>query len=948
DIWFSPAGLASGGGKVAFLFPGVEPTFGAEATDLPALGRVIGLAVPPISVDTVAHQSASIYRLGVFLAQAARRAGIEPDMVAGHSVGEWAGTVAAGMVPLDRAEELVGGHDLDAVELPDLDFVAVGAGAAAAAAVVEGVEGVVVSHDNCPGQSVLCAWPSVVDDVLARLRAANILGYRLPFQSGFHTPAIAEALESIRDLVHLLPMGPGDVPMWSSTLVAPYPDTRDEILDLHLRHLVEPVRFRPTIERMYHEAGARIFVQIGLGTLTAFVDDTLSAVDHVAVPLLSAKRSALAQVHRALTALWVEGVPVRPDVLDGDAPATPTTATPVATTAAAPATAPPPTAPATATATTARRTAGEGSAADPVAVAEVARPDAGHTAAPPRPAAQAPHPGTPGSPAAAGPPHALAVAADMLAAAATAGQQVIEALAARLAGTAARPSAPVPLPAARNLAPAATAAPAAQVPTPDTPAAPPAPAAPAAAGGDWPTGKVVVRRHLSLDTMPETLDHTLYEQPEGWPDPSDRFPIVAMTTQIDLLRDVARSFGGGRDVVEVFGVRNFRWLDLSEPVDVDITVVPRGDDVLNLSLGSYCKVNVRLGRFPTPPRHERRPLVNVRPSTHTAEEMFAQRLMFHGPRFRGVAALGPVGDDGMLGEFEHLDTPGSLLDNLGKLIAYWVIDRRGIGEGALPTGVTRIEFFGREPTPGVPVHCDIRIDELQRDQVRADGVLVLPDGTVWCRVEGWTSLVFHLDEVMEPLYHDPPRHYVTEAQPGGWYVARERWPTGPARDLTARRFLSRPEREVYEGLNLLAQRRWLIDMAVAKDAARHWLGEHHGIRCFPVELRPVADGERRYRIVGGPVPEGCDLRVTVSGVDWAAVAVVAEGEYHDIEARVVDDPDDAGSLAAEAAAALADRNPGAPVEHVTRPPNEVSSILDPTGGQHLAVAWTAAPVAAAR
>src|SRR5690606_1989452 len=117
----------------------------------------------------------------------------------------------------------------------------------------------------------------------------------------------------------------------------------------------------------------------------------------------------------------------------------------------------------------------------------------------------------------------------------------------------------------------------------------------------WPTGKVVVTQHLSLETRPETLDHTLYEQRPGWPEPADRFPIMAMTTQIDLLQNVAAELGGGRDIVEVFGVRNFRWLDLSDPMDVDIAVVPKGDDVLALSLGQYCRLNVRFGTYAPAP-----------------------------------------------------------------------------------------------------------------------------------------------------------------------------------------------------------------------------------------------------------------------------------------------------------------------------------------------------------
>src|SRR6185503_12228713 len=105
-----------------------------------------------------------------------------------------------------------------------------------------------------------------------------------------------------------LPIGPAEVPMWSATDVAPYPVERAEIVDLHLRHLIEPVRFRPLIERLRHEAGARIFVQVGIGSLPSFIDDTLRDGDHACVQVITGKRSAVAQMQRALTALWVEGL----------------------------------------------------------------------------------------------------------------------------------------------------------------------------------------------------------------------------------------------------------------------------------------------------------------------------------------------------------------------------------------------------------------------------------------------------------------------------------------------------------------------------------------------------------------------------------------------------------------------------------------------------------------
>ncbi|HEY8524274.1 MAG TPA: acyltransferase domain-containing protein, partial [Acidimicrobiales bacterium] len=324
DIWFVPTGLAARGGKVAFVFPGVEPAFAAGDIDVPALGRRVGLEAPEIRTGGVAHQTAAIYRLGIFLDRVLRRLGVEPDVVAGHSVGEWSGTVAAGLLPAEHADELIRTVELDAVELPDVDFAALAAGADVVWPIVGDIAGVELSHDNSPSQSIVCGPPDAIAAALARLREANVLGYTLPFQSGFHTPAIAPMLESIRDLAGGLPFGPGRVPMWSATTVGPYPGEQGAIVDLHLLHLVEPVRFRPLVERLYDQVGVRVFVQVGIGSLTGFIGDTLADREHAAVPLLTAKRSALAQVHRALVALWAEGVaPAETLRLPGPTPAHP-------------------------------------------------------------------------------------------------------------------------------------------------------------------------------------------------------------------------------------------------------------------------------------------------------------------------------------------------------------------------------------------------------------------------------------------------------------------------------------------------------------------------------------------------------------------------------------------------------------------------------------------------
>jgi hypothetical protein len=396
-------------------------------------------------------------------------------------------------------------------------------------------------------------------------------------------------------------------------------------------------------------------------------------------------------------------------------------------------------------------------------------------------------------------------------------------------------------------------------------------------------------------------------------------------------------------VVEVNGVRSMRWLEISDPTEVDITIVPKGDDVLSLAMGQFCRLNVRLGEYAAAPGYVELPLTEPHDTRWDEKELFDLRIMFHGPKFQGVTSMGPIGTDGMLATFDHLDTPGSLLDNLGKMVAYWVIDHRGyLGEGALPTGLGNVEFFGDYPEPGTPIRCDIRIQDLQRDSVRANGELILPDGTVWCRVTNWTSLVFHLDEMMEPVYHRPSESTLVEAQPGGWNIVRERWPNGTSREMTARRYLNRFERDIYNKLNLMEQRRSLLDVIAAKDSVRFWLDHLHEWRLYPAEVVMVPDGPRRYKAwKSEAIPEGYDLHVTVCPLEWAAVAIVNHGSYLDIEARIVPEGGDAEAIARECAAEVAERNPGMRVDWVSEPEVVFPSLLGTTA--HIAVAWTVRP-----
>ena len=308
DVWYAPEGLVAGGGGVAFVFPGVEPNQTLDVSDVAAH---FGWPLPERLGETeLEEQSRDILWAGRILHAALDRLGVRPDVMAGHSLGEWSGLIATGMVPEEIVDELSNGLLPNRLEVPDVTYLMVGAGLAAAEAAVTDLPGVDVSHDNCVHQSVLCGTAEACAEAARRLRADGVLCQELPIRSGFHSPAFADYLGPFRETYDRIDFRPPSVPLWSATAVGPYPDDAEEVRRLSLRHLVEPVRFRELTEALYERAGIRFFVQMGYGSVKAFVDDTLHDRTVATAAVGSPKRPALAQLLRVAAGLWTEGAEV--------------------------------------------------------------------------------------------------------------------------------------------------------------------------------------------------------------------------------------------------------------------------------------------------------------------------------------------------------------------------------------------------------------------------------------------------------------------------------------------------------------------------------------------------------------------------------------------------------------------------------------------------------------
>ncbi len=860
DVWFSPAPL---GGKLAFVFPGLEGDFKPRVDDVAAHFGLSGPVPGSARVGDIGRHGLGVVAVGRLLDGALRRMGVVPDAVAGHSVGEWTAMAAAGLYSGDEVDGFMSSFDPDALTVPGLAFGAIGASAERVLTALEADwpdAGIVLSHDNAPAQSMVCGPDTAVTEFVRAFRAQGVISQVLPFRSGFHTPMLEPYLGPIRDAASRFRLHPPTVPVWSGTTGAPFPSGESAVRELFVRHLLEPVRFRQLVEAMY-AAGHRAFVQVGPGQLGSLIGDTLSGRDHLVVPANSPHRTGLAQLHRVATALWTTGS--AGGSAGGAAVGRRSSAAPWGLVAQFPAP---------------LRGAAEPSAAEVGHRAASARGDRqpvrldlggalvsldervlGELRVELQAASPAPQLAT-----SVAEPSGLDALAGRFPAAAELGALLRETADAAVALIAAGSSGTA---AGSVTAPA----PAALVPAPAHPVQP-APAVPASVGpgprtnghpagihpgdghpGDGHPQPHRTTVHVSPDTMPYLLDHCFFPQRPGWPDVPDRWPVVPATTIVQHMMEAAEQVAPGSRAVAVHGARFDQWLTATPSVDVEVTVTPVPDTPARLavSFGPRARSVVELSdRYPaTPPTPWHPDHAAERTPDHTAVQLYAERWMFHGPAFQGVSELTAIGEAHVRGVITTPPAPGSLLDNVGQILGYWIMATRTERSVVFPVQMRQMRFYGPQPHPGTDVGCFVRITSLTDTVLEADVQLTV-GGEVWAELTGWQDRRFDNDPQTRPVERFPERNTLSEARPDGWMLLHERWPDLASRNLIMRNSLSSAERSEYEAHAPRGRRQWLLGRIAAKDAVRRWLWDQGEGPVFPAEIRVLNDDSGRPYVEG--------------------------------------------------------------------------------------------------
>jgi len=270
----------------AYIFPGQGAQFSGMGLDLyekSALAQelfekandILGFHITDIMFEGSAEDlketkvtQPAIFLHSVILAKTLGER-FKPDMVAGHSLGEFSALVAAGALTFEDGLKLVSQRAEAMQKACDAQPSTMAAVLGLDDAIVEKIctttEGVVVAANyNCPGQLVISGEVEAINKACESLKDAGARrALVLPVGGAFHSPLMEPAREELAAAIENTTFSQPNCPIYQNVTASAITD-ENEIKANLISQLTAPVRWTQSVQQMITD-GASHFTEVGPG-----------------------------------------------------------------------------------------------------------------------------------------------------------------------------------------------------------------------------------------------------------------------------------------------------------------------------------------------------------------------------------------------------------------------------------------------------------------------------------------------------------------------------------------------------------------------------------------------------------------------------------------------------------------------------------------------------------
>lgn len=270
----------------AYLFPGQGAQFEEMGKDLyessvmakelfHKANEILGYEITKIMFEGTAEdlKQTKVTQPAIFLHSviSAKLLGdqFQPEMVAGHSLGEFSALVAAKALSFEDGLQLVYQRAMamqEACELAPSTMAAVlGLDDEVVEEVCEHMDGIVVAANyNCPGQLVISGEVEAVNNACEVLKEKGARrAMVLPVGGAFHSPLMDPAKEKLAKAIRETNIEKPVCPIYQNAIAKAVTD-KDEIKENLIAQLTAPVKWTQSIQQMIEDGGTE-FYEIGPG-----------------------------------------------------------------------------------------------------------------------------------------------------------------------------------------------------------------------------------------------------------------------------------------------------------------------------------------------------------------------------------------------------------------------------------------------------------------------------------------------------------------------------------------------------------------------------------------------------------------------------------------------------------------------------------------------------------